>query len=295
MEETQTVIFDLMRGSQAPISVFDDQDRLRFANDAFRATFDLAADAHPTWAEIMRSNWLGTRGTAITSADFEKWLTSAQSRRGKEPFRGFEADMQDGKWFWMTETVGPNGWMLCIAVDISTLACADRDLRYDRDLALRASRTDELTGIANRRQVMEKLDELISGNAGGCIAVFDLDHFKSINDTLGHAGGDAVLIDFARRVSGAVRRTDSFGRIGGEEFLFVLPQTPIEKALALLECLRQDLRARSPVPERPDFRYTFSVGITEVTPGDSTHAALSRADSACYQAKKTGRDRIVKA
>lgn len=82
---------------------------------------------------------------------------SAQSRRGKLPYRAFEMDLYDGRWFWMTETVQQDGWMLCVASDVTELRQGYRTLRQDRDLAVRASQTDELTGTANRRFVFAKL------------------------------------------------------------------------------------------------------------------------------------------
>ncbi len=295
MDLTGSLVLDLMRSSGALISVFDDNDRLRFANPGFRNAFGLSENDWPTWAEMMRANWEKRQGAAIEAVDFEKWLSSTQSRRGKLPFRGFEADLFGGTWIWMTETVGDNGWMLCLAVDITSLASKDRDVRYARDLALRASRTDDLTGVANRRQMMERLEDMVAQQAGGSIAILDIDHFKSINDTFGHAGGDAVLIDFARRVSQSVRRSDCFGRIGGEEFLFIMPDACPQTATDVLDRIRSELRDSQPLPDNQDFRYTFSVGVTALADIDSAQTILSRADEACYAAKKSGRDRIVQA
>ena len=106
---------DLVEHSDVLLAVYDEADRLRLANDAFRRCFHLAPGETPTWVEIMRRNHAAFRGTAIQAADLEAWLTSTQSRRGKTPFRAYETDLTDGRWLWMTETVRPNGWMLCVA------------------------------------------------------------------------------------------------------------------------------------------------------------------------------------
>jgi len=285
----------LIRETRNAIAVFDETDRLRFANPAFREALGLAENDFPTWVELMRQGWETSTGTAITSSggDFEKWLSSALSRRGKLPFRGFETSLHDGRWIWATETVDARGWMLYIGVDITSLATEGRDLRNDRDIALRASQTDELTGVSNRRYMMQRLEAMLGSVTQGCIAVLDIDHFKSINDAYGHESGDAVLIDFSRRASQSVRRGDDFGRIGGEEFLFLLPDIDAQGAEALLDRIRSKLQDSSPVHQAPQFRYTVSIGITTVRPNDSVRSILARADEACYEAKRKGRNRSV--
>lgn len=162
------------------IALYDSDDRLRHANPSFRESFTLAEDDFPTWADIMRLNHRLRTGVVIRNNDFEGWLLSAQSRRGKLPYRAFEMDMYDGRWFWMTETVQQDGWMLCVASDVTELRQGYRTLRQDRDLAVRASQTDELTGTANRRFVFAKLalqvEQVSKGlEASFCLCTLDID------------------------------------------------------------------------------------------------------------------------
>ncbi|MDE1996966.1 MAG: diguanylate cyclase, partial [Rhizobiaceae bacterium] len=211
------------------IALYDADDRLRFANRGFRSAFFIEEGDQSTWGEIMRRNYHLKQGTVIAATNFEAWLRSTQSRRGKLKFRGFETDLYDGRWLWMTETVRENGWMMCIASDITPLKADERDVRQDRDVAIKASQTDELTGVANRRFVMARLEELLATPGPveqtlGCLAIFDIDNFKFINDRLGHHSGDLILRDFAGLIQAHVRRTDFFGRVGGEEFVLVLPR-----------------------------------------------------------------------
>ncbi len=129
--------------------------------------------------------------------------------------------------------------MLCIASDI-TLA-ARRGSRGPAGSGLRDQgglRPTDLTGIANRRYVTAMIEEMLGQAArvdgtAGCVAVLDLDNFKYINDRYGHHVGDVVLRDFARRILAQVRRTDCFGRVGGEEFVLVLPGTSAAQAALL--------------------------------------------------------------
>ncbi|TCL69714.1 GGDEF domain-containing protein [Rhizobium sp. BK251] len=297
MNQITERLAELREESGVLIALFDPDDRLRYANAAFRATFVLEPDETPLWSELMRRNTRAGRGTIIRNADFEAWLISAQSRRGKLPFRAFETDVVDGRWFWMTETVQRDGWMLCVASDITQMKVSERDLRQDRDFALKASQTDELTGIANRRFMMAALEHMIrrqaeESAAGGCICIIDLDFFKRINDNFGHQVGDLVLIDFARRVHPMVRRRDCFGRIGGEEFMLVLLDTTLEEGEAFVDNILDSVRIARPLSTVPAFFYTCSAGLAEMRTGDTVQTLYARADEALYVAKQSGRDRL---
>lgn len=284
---------ELVQQSDTLIAMFDQDDQLRYANQAFRQAYALAADGMPTWPELMRSCWARKNGAFIDTPDIDRWLDSVAMRRGKTPYRAFEADLHSGRWIWMTETLAANGWLLCIAVDITALAVNSRDVRHARDAALRASRTDELTGIGNRRLIIEKLAETITCQTPSVIALIDLDYFKLVNDHWGHSGGDAVLIHFTRHLSRSTRRSDVVGRIGGEEFLCIMPGIDLDAAHGIVERLRRNLPCCPISPDFPPLRYSFSAGLTQLRPEDTTESAMARADHACYRAKRTGRDRVV--
>ncbi|NRP75778.1 Response regulator PleD [Ensifer psoraleae] len=245
----------------------------------------------------MRRNFHAKRGTVIHAKDFEEWLISTQSRRGKIGFRAFETECIDGRCLWMTETVDKDGWMLCVANDVTCLKAKTRSVRRDRDLAIKASYTDELTGVANRRFVSARIEDMLQpkGNGEpplGCLCVLDIDPFKSINDQYGHHTGDLVLRDFARRIHDLVRRTDCFGRIGGEEFVLTLPGTSCGQAQLIVERMLASVRKARPLQDHPGFRYTFSAGIAAAQLADTAISLYARADRALYMAKLGGRDRI---
>lgn len=279
------------------VALFDPGDRLRHANPAFCQAFGVEASDHPTWLDIMRHNHEAGCGTVAQTLDFEHWLASARSRRGKQPFRAFEADLADGRWIWMTETTDADGWMLCIGSDITALRSDDRALRQDRDLALRAAQTDALTGIANRRYVLDLATRLIGESyAGGLpmsLCLLDIDLFKQINDIHGHQSGDTVLVDFSRRISALVRQRDGFGRIGGEEFMLLLPSTMLETARGIVSRMLEVVRQAAPLPQVPCFRYSCSAGLAALMPGDTIETLYARADAALYAAKQAGRDQVV--
>jgi len=298
MDDIAASLASLTDDTEVLIALYDHDDRLRYANRAFRSTFHLDDGETPLWPDLMRRNQALGRGTVISVPDFEAWVVSAQSRRGKVPFRAFETDVVGGRWLWMTETVDRNGWMLCIANDITHLRADERTLRQDRDFALKASQTDELTGISNRRYMMSKLEEMVQRQAAvgagrGCICILDIDFFKGINDLYGHQTGDDILLDFARRVHPVVRRHDCFGRIGGEEFMLIFPETTLPEGRKIVDRVLDKVRTARPLPSAPQFFYTCSAGIAVLEPGDTARSLYSRADAALYEAKHAGRDRIA--
>lgn len=287
----------LMETAGVLVGVYDQEDRLRYANRAFRAAWFVGDDEQPLWPDLMRRNHREKRGTVVKAKDFEAWLISTTARRGKAGFRAFETDLHDGRWLWMTETMQADGWMLCVASDITSIRSDERTLRQDRDDAIKASQTDELTGIPSRRFVMAKLHEFLEAGAAqwgalGCIAVLDIDNFKYINDRFGHSVGDAVLKDFAGTLQRLVRKTDVLGRVGGEEFILVLPHTGPEEAEGVVGRMLDAVRKSRPLPEQISFRYTFSAGITCGEAGDKADDLYRRADLALYAAKMRGRDQI---
>lgn len=164
-----------------------------------------------------------------------------------------------------------------------------------RELREQAS-TDFLTGVANRRSFMERLTAEFERirrypDSPGCVLALDLDFFKRINDSYGHAAGDAVLAQVAGVMRQMTRRPDVLGRTGGEEFMLLLPDTGIDEAMALAERLRERVE-RTPMRfEWREIAITVSIGASELRatdPGPET--ALVRADRALYIAKQEGRN-----
>lgn len=278
------------------VALFDETDRLRWANGVFRRVFGLAADSHPSWSELMRHCHTHRQGVIIQCEDFEHWLAAAALRRGKQPFRQFEADTHDGSWFLVTQTTDARGWVLEIGVDVTDMGCSHRDLRVARDRAVRAAQEDPLTGVPNRAAVLERLRVELSRPGGApWLALLDLDHFKQINDRLGHAAGDQVLRDFAGHLRAGLRRADACGRIGGEEFLVVLDGVDQTVAERVLNRLLAATRAAAPLAARPEFRYTCSAGLVQARAGERLEDLVARADAAMYEAKHAGRDRLFTA
>lgn len=156
---------------------------------------------------------------------------------------------------------------------------------------------DDLTGLANRRAAVERMQAelMVRGRPEQLmsVALIDLDHFKLINDSHGHRAGDAVLIRFAECARREVRRGEMFARWGGEEFLLVMPATAQEDAVMAVERMQQALRRMSFNDIASGLKVSFSAGVAECVGGDDLDAAIARADTAMYEAKRSGRGRVV--
>ncbi|MET0961324.1 MAG: GGDEF domain-containing protein [Noviherbaspirillum sp.] len=165
-----------------------------------------------------------------------------------------------------------------------------------------AANRDFLTGAWSRRAFWElaarEIDRVRRTGRSLSLLAIDIDHFKRINDTYGHAEGDAVLKQMVMTVEGRMRSIDYFGRIGGEEFAILMPDTGLEGAHIVAERLRVGLApgdgTAQPTGSAPAARpYTVSIGVAQLCDADSFHDLMQRADAALYQAKERGRNRVV--
>jgi diguanylate cyclase (GGDEF)-like protein/PAS domain S-box-containing protein len=245
--------------------------------------------------------------------DFERWLSLVHPNdredvetRVRLIFNGetdrFEAEYRmrhrQGHWVWImdraqvfhrdaagnpTRTAGTH-------LDVTRRKAAELKLEYLVD-------HDDLTGLLNRRGIWQTVKRIHAASARSgdpyCLAMLDLDFFKQVNDTYGHAAGDRVLVKIAKRLRDCVRQADWVGRWGGEEFVVVLPGATEAQSLVTLERLRSEVSGQPIGFEDKDIHVTMSGGMAVCLPADgSPDDVLDRADGALYRAKTGGRDRI---
>jgi diguanylate cyclase (GGDEF)-like protein len=176
------------------------------------------------------------------------------------------------------------------------MASKNRELEAANAKIEKLSRTDELTGLANRRAFFEYLESLLAQAARQGVALsvimMDIDHFKSINDTYGHDVGDVVLRHVAGILAAGCRREDLAGRFGGEEFVVALPHCDASDGYAFASRVREALEASEAVPGESR-RVTASFGVSSYKQGDDRGSMVRRADEALYTAKTRGRNRVV--
>jgi diguanylate cyclase (GGDEF)-like protein len=172
------------------------------------------------------------------------------------------------------------------------------ELEVARAAAEEQARTDELTKMRNRRAFYE-LGEVAVAQARRyndplALISLDIDHFKKINDTWGHAQGDETLREVAKVIGRMVRTSDIAARIGGEEFAILLPRASPEQAAAMAERLRAAMEEASLPQEKGELRFTASFGVAVRTAqADTLDRLLAEADRALYEAKEAGRNRVV--
>jgi len=172
-----------------------------------------------------------------------------------------------------------------------------RQLHLAHELLQSMSQEDYLTGVFNRRHLEETAAKEFSLGKRHKFPVsimsMDIDHFKKINDTYGHLKGDDVLVELTQCVYEIIRKTDIFGRYGGEEFILFMPHTALEDAVMLAERIRQAVADRKFLPETLQLGVTISLGVAGVSPEtDSLEALILNADLALYRAKQAGRNRV---
>jgi diguanylate cyclase (GGDEF)-like protein len=205
-------------------------------------------------------------------------------------------------------TVAPNPVQLAVFVGLIAMSMLgslgfilmvkERADRAVRSLAM----VDSLTGVFNRRAFMERAEKeyaiALRNKMSLALLMIDIDYFKRINDEFGHPTGDAVLVDVANVLNSRLRKQDTMGRYGGEEFCILLPATDEAGAMAVAETLRNTVESAPLATERKEVSVTISIGVT-VCPASCAncdlgfHKLLDDADVALYQAKHDGRNRTV--
>lgn len=200
--------------------------------------------------------------------------------------RGFELGANDH----VLRPVDPNELRARVRNQIRRKRYQER-LRADLDRSLEMAVTDPLTGLRNRRYVRRHLEGVLR-NSGAAVLLLDVDRFKSVNDTYGHAAGDVVLREVAERVRGHLRAADVVARYGGEEFLVVMSGATAEDALLVGDRLRLAIASAPVLAEGHSLTVTASFGVAAGDIGTQSDDMVGAADAALYRAKNKGRNRV---
>ncbi|SEG16703.1 diguanylate cyclase (GGDEF) domain-containing protein [Vibrio hangzhouensis] len=198
----------------------------------------------------------------------------------------------------ITPLKSPKGEVTHFAImlqDVSDIAKSKMHLKRSNEKLTEMGRTDGLTGLFNRAfwesKFVEEFNSLQTHGGTSTLVMFDIDHFKRVNDTYGHAIGDFVIRETAQQLMKAARGSDVCGRYGGEEFAVLLTETTADQASYFAERLRKRIEELSLAIDGHELKYTISLGITEYNLLDTGHLDwLKRADKALYQSKEAGRN-----
>ncbi len=288
---------ELLRNALDNISdgvlLLDTDLRAQFMNRKVREYFGVTGQQlanHPTYLELlMHAPDAGQHGVPPDQLD-------ALFARRVEAARSATPTVHD--------TVLPDGRNIRAHCEITAAGgrmmtfCDVTDLIRNAELLEKLATVDSMTGLYNRRQFMALAEaewsRFLRYQRPLSMLMLDIDHFKSVNDRFGHAVGDETLVSVAEAFQRAKRGSDIAGRIGGEEFTVLLPETDAAQALVLAERMRESVAAQSLCAQQARFNVTVSIGLAEASAGMSGIEALLRAaDEALYQAKEAGRNRTV--
>ncbi|OFE12079.1 diguanylate cyclase [Pseudohongiella acticola] len=255
--------------------------------------FDLFPDLPKTWLRRKIDSAFSLQSRAFCTWEEHPRLFNFKSTR---PLTGRSAMMYQN--ITLIPLTGLNGAInsVCLLVyDVTEIATRKQDLESANKTLQKISRTDKLTGLYNRGYWEECLEQEFKrcqrSKRPSALILFDIDHFKTFNDTHGHTAGDEVLRAVARAIKETQRSTDISGRYGGEEFGLVLPETTQSQAMLVAERLRETIAAATVEWDSTTLQVTVSIGVAEYSDSLKDHQNwLEVSDKALYRAKEDGRN-----
>ena len=281
-------LLDVLDAMEEALVAYDGEGRLIVCNRAFREMYGYSAAQACPGVHFRELGEIDiAQGNVVVGDEQgpEDYLARKAQYR-QELVGSFTVRLSDGRWIRTTDRRMPNGGFVSVQVDVTDLKEAEE-----------RARTDSLTGLLNKNAFLEHAHQVHEVSEryqrGYAIMIADLDHFKDLNDRYGHLAGDYALQQFAERLTRSVRKSDLTARFGGEEFVSLAPETNAATLLPLAERLRADIEALPLAFRGINFSLTVSIGVAHVQAGDTNvEDVIHRADTALYQAKENGRNRV---
>ena len=293
LDTARRLLHDVIEAIPDAIAAFDADERLILCNESYREMYPLVADAIEIGAPLAdlldRGLAAGQFADAGTTPEQQaKWRAARLAAfRGDTPSPSLQ-QLAGGRWLQIRERKSDTGVSVGVRSDITALKNAEIAIR-------RMAETDSLTGLSDRSVMMREIAEALGApgaQTGQALYVMlDLDHFKSINDSLGHDGGDQLLCVIANRLRRAIRKSDIASRLGGDEFALLLaPRAETLDPETVIARLHKALTARVSIAGR-SFRPGVSMGVTRLrTDGPAPRDLIKNADIALYRTKERGRN-----
>ena len=287
------VVFDRDYKVQVWNSFMENHSNMRPDHVIGRRLFDLFKDIPEEWFRSKTESVFQLNARAFSHWEQRPYLFRFKNYR---PITGVAEVMYQNLTFVpLVSLDGQVGHVGLIIYDVTDIAAGKMELEKANEKLSALSRTDRLTDLNNRGHLEECLRrefERAKRTFQSCsLLMFDIDHFKNINDTFGHQAGDAVLIESARLLKDAIRTTDIPGRYGGEEFCVILIDTNAKEAMLVAERLRKKMEALVVKHDDRSISFTISLGIAELTESMEDYKRwIECADQALYKAKESGRN-----
>ncbi|ERS82331.1 diguanylate cyclase [Marinobacter sp. C1S70] len=294
--EVGLVVLDLDFHVQAWNGFMEHHSGITASQIRDKVLFEVFPDIPEAWLtrKVDAVAMLNTR--AFTSWEQRPYLFKFRNTR---PITGTEEYMFQN--LTISPITAPNGEVekVCLLVyDVTEFASSKRALERANEQLAKLSMTDRLTGLLNRgtweNLVDAEYERFRRYAQATSLVMFDIDHFKPVNDTYGHLAGDEVIRHTADVTRNNIRQSDSAGRYGGEEFGIILPETDAESARVICERIREAIENSTVNTTAGDIRYTVSMGIAQLTETPENYMRwMQKADEALYKAKESGRNKVV--
>jgi diguanylate cyclase (GGDEF)-like protein/PAS domain S-box-containing protein len=290
LRETHDALQTIIYSSPLAILTMDADDRVTMWNPAAEAMFgwsdkQVVGQTDPTVPESKAREYEALRNATLVGMAFSNMDTLRMKKDGTE--------------FPVSLSVAPlRGQQSQVIGRLHVIADITERKKYQEELRQQAT-TDELTRVSNRRHFIElatnEIKRAVRLKRPPAIALIDIDHFKQINDTYGHAAGDQALVGFTQICQRQIRQIDVFARFGGDEFVVLLPETNQEQAYEVIERIRSTLMAQPLELDGKPVPITISSGIASLSSDqESFEMLLNQADQALYHAKELGRNKVVR-
>lgn len=294
--EVGLVVLDLDFHVQAWNGFMEHHSGITASQIQDKVLFETFPDIPEAWLtrKVDAVAMLNTR--AFTSWEQRPYLFKFRNTR---PITGTEEYMFQN--LTISPITAPNGEVekVCLLIyDVTEFASSKRALERANEQLAKLSMTDRLTGLLNRgtweNLVDAEYERFRRYGQATSLVMFDIDHFKPVNDTYGHLAGDEVIRHTAEVTRNNIRQSDSAGRYGGEEFGIILPETDAESARVICERIREAIENSTVSTTAGDIRYTVSMGIAQLTETPENYMQwMQKADEALYKAKESGRNKVV--
>jgi len=269
------------------LMVFDEFQKLIFSNNKFLDFFDVSdiTQFNQKYVDIQK---LFLKDENFFSSSSEvNWLKEIQKLKQNERIVSILDPKLKAKRAFLVSVNSAKTHKIVLFIEITTLASEKNQLQ-------KKAFNDELTGVYNRaffnEALYKKVEDYQNNNIPFSCIMFDIDHFKTINDTYGHQVGDEILKELSDLIKQHIRATDIFARWGGEEFIIILPGTIAKNALKIAEAMRKKVKAYQFLH---NLNITCSFGVVQFSKDDSIGSVVSRVDQALYDAKNSGRDKVI--
>lgn len=294
--EVGLVVLDLDFRVQAWNGFMEHHSGITGSHIQNKVLFDVFPDLPQAWLtrKVDAVAMLNTR--AFTSWEQRPYLFKFRNTR---PITGTEEYMFQN--LTISPLTGTNGEVdkICLLIyDVTEFASSKRALERANEQLAKLSMTDRLTGLLNRgtweNLVDAEYERYRRYGQATSLVMFDIDHFKPVNDNYGHLAGDEVIRHTAQTTRNNIRQSDSAGRYGGEEFGIILPETDAENARLICERIRESIEKSTVETSAGNITYTISMGIAQLTDEPENYMQwMQKADEALYSAKESGRNKVV--